>query len=111
MANRLNSCLTKCINEDQCAFIKGRQVSDLLREIDDILQIGKSNFPDSIILSLDYAKAFDTISLSAITKALKYFGFDGNFIKWIDLLLYDRKSCVQNGGYLSDYFQMERGVR
>ncbi len=111
MAIRLNSCLTKCIHEDQFAFIKGRQVSDLLREIDNILQIGKKKFPASFILSLDYAKAFDTISLSAVKKALLYFGFDGDFIKWIDLLLFDRKSCVQNGGYLSDYFKMERGVR
>ena len=111
MANRLNSCLTKCINEDQYAFIKGRQVGDLLREIDDILQVGKNRFPDGIILSLDYAKAFDTISLNAVKKALLYFGFEGNFIKWIDILLNGRKSCVQNGGYLSDYFQMERGVR
>ena len=111
LALRLNSCLFKCVHEDQYAFMKGRQVSDLLREIDNILQYGKSKFPESIILSLDYAKAFDTISLKAVKKALLYFGFDGNFVKWIDLLLKDRKSCVQNGGYLSDYFEMERGVR
>ena len=111
MALRLNSCLFKCVHEDQYAFMKGRQVSDLLREIDNILQLGKTKFPDSIILSLDYAKAFDTISLKAVKKALLYFGFDGKFVSWIDLLLKDRKSCVQNGGYLSDYFEMERGVR
>ena len=111
MAIRLNSCLSKCINGDQYAFIKGRQVSDLLREIENIMQIGKKKFPESIILSLDYAKAFDTISLSAIKKALSYFGFDGNFVKWIELLLNGRKSRIQNGGYLSEYFQMERGVR
>ena len=32
-------------------------------------------------------------------------------MKWINLLLNERKSCVQNGGFLSEYFQMERGVR
>ena len=111
MASRLNSCIFKCFGEDQFAFIKGRQVGDLLREIDDILTIGKLKFPESIILSIDYAKAFDTISLKAVKKALVYFGFSGTFIKWIDLLLSDRKSCVQNGGYLSDFFKMERGVR
>ena len=111
MAIRLNSCLSKLVDKDQYAFIKGRQVSDLLREIDDLLSYGKNNFPDSMILSLDYAKAFDSISLSAIRKALLYFGFNGTFIKWIDILLHDRKSCVRNGGYFSDYFNMQRGVR
>ena len=107
MAIRLNSCLSKLVENDQHAFIKGRQISDLLREIDDILSLGKNNFPDSIILSLDYAKAFDSISISAIKKALLFFEFNGTFIKWIDILLYDRKSCVRNGGYFSDYFNMQ----
>ena len=95
LALRLNSCLFKCVHEDQYAFMKGRQVSDLLREIDNILQYGKTKFPESIILSLDYAKAFDTISLKAVKKALLYFGFDGNFVKWIDLLLKDRKAAFK----------------
>ena len=111
MAFRLNSCLFKCVHVDQFAFIKGRQVSVLLREIEDILQVGKRKYPEGIVLSLDYAKAFDTISLKAIKKALIYFGFDGDFLKWIYLLLNDRKNCVQNGGYLSEFFQMDRGVR
>ena len=111
MAIRLNTCINKVVHEDQFAFIKGRQVGDLLREIDDILTYGKLKFPDSMILSLDYAKAFDTISVTAVKKAFTYFGFDGNFMKWVDILLYDRKSCVQNGGYLSEFFVMERGVR
>ena len=83
----------------------------MLREIDDILELGKLRFPESIILSLDYAKAFDSVSIPAVKKALLYFGFQGNFMRWVDLLLYDRKCCVQNGGYLSDFFQMEKGVR
>ena len=111
MAMRLNSCISKCIKEDQYAFIKGRLVGDLLREIDDILELGKIHFPNSIILSLDYAKAFDSISISSIKKALSYFGFDGTFMKWVDLLLHHRQNCIQNGGYLSEFFNMERGVR
>ena len=107
----MNTCITKIVHVDQFAFIKGRLVGDLLREIDDIIELGKLKFPDSMILSLDYARAFDSVSLSAVKKALQYFGFDGTFMKWVDILLYERKSCVQNGGYLSEFFVMERGVR
>ena len=68
-------------------------------------------FPTNIILSVDYAKAFDSLSLTAIKKALKYFGFGETFCKWIDVLLANRKCCVRNGGYVSDFLNMECGVR
>ena len=39
------------------------------------------------------------------------FGIKGDFCDWIELILRNRRSCVRNGGYLSDLFDMERGVR
>ena len=110
-ATRLNSCICKCIESNQFAFIKGRQIADLLREIDDVIEYGKVHFPQHIILSLDYAKAFDTLSVSAIKKALLFFGFGDTFIHWIDVIMSNRLSCVRNGGYISEVFDMERGVR
>ena len=111
LSMKLNSCLSKCIGPDQYAFMKGRRISDMLRQIDDITEFGKYKKTGSIILSLDYAKAFDTLSIDSISKALIHFGFGENFIKWINILLYDRKSCVRNGGHLSEFFNMQRGVR
>lgn len=111
LAIRMNTVLFKCVSPDQHAFIKGRQIGDLLREMDDIIEFGKKYFPNSIILSVDYAKAFDSLSISSIKKALVYFGFGEHFRRWIDILLYNRKSCVRNGGYISDSFDMNRGVR
>ena len=111
LAQRLNTCLFKCVQSDQFAFVKGRQVADLLRELDDVIEYGKTHFPKSILLSIDYAKAFDTLSLNAVKKAMKFYGFGEVFCKWIDILLAERKSSVRNGGYISDYFEMERGVR
>ena len=111
LALRLNTCLQKCIGSHQHAFIKGRNISNMLREIDDIIEYFRHSKSENIILSLDYEKAFDTISTGAIIKALRHFGFGENFIKWIQIILFDRKSCVKNGGHLSDFFQMFRGVR
>ena len=83
----------------------------MLREIDDIIEFGRSIKSENIILSLDYEKAFDTLSTNAIIKALRHYGLGENFIQWIQILLFERKSCVKNGGHLSDFFQMLRGVR
>ena len=108
---RLVHYLDKCIDMDQHAFIKGRLVSCMLREIDDIIEFGKSEKLEGMILSIDYAKAFDTISLNSILKALRFFNVGYDFIKWIKVLLFKRESCVRNAGYLSAFFEMERGVR
>ena len=111
LAHRLNTCLHKCIGPHQHAFIKGRYISHMLREIDDIIELGKSMKSENIILSLDYEKAFDTLSTDAIIKALHHYGLGEHFIRWIQIILFERKSCIKNGGHLSDFFQMFRGVR
>ena len=111
LALRLNYCIDKCIHSDQHAFIKGRTISQMIRNIDDISQWGKCIDSENIILSIDYAKAFDTLSTTAIIDALKFFGIGEKFIQWIKILLDNRKSCIRNGGYLSEYFSMKRGVR
>ena len=70
------------------------------------VELGKFMSTDGIIISLDYEKAFDPLSINAIVKALYHHGFGESFIKWIRILLFQRKSCVKNGGYLSDFFDM-----
>ncbi len=111
LALRLAYVLDECVSQDQHAFIKGRNISNMIREIDDIIEFGKKEKMNNIILSLDYAKAFDTISTEAIIKALRYFDLGDCFINWVKILLNERESCVRNGGYISNFFRMERGVR
>ena len=111
LALRLNTCIHKYIGSHQHAFIKGRVISSMLREIDDLVECGRHTKSENIILSLDYEKAFDTLSTGAIIKALSHYDFADNFIKWINIILFDRKSCVKNGGHLSEFFKMFRGIR
>ena len=111
IARRLNTVLHKLIDPNQYAFIKGRNAGDMIRELDDIIELEKIKRETSILLSIDYAKAFDTLSTKAINKAMKIYGFKDNFLKWINILLLERKSCIKNNNHISRFFQMERGVR
>ena len=110
-ARRINLVINTLIDTNQFAFIKGRTISTMLREIDDIFERERHIRKGSIILSIDYAKAFDSLSLNTIQKALNIYGFGDYFKKWIDVLLSNRMNCVRNGGYVSSLFNMERGVR
>ena len=108
---RLNAVINKLIDSSQFAFIKGRNISNMLRELYDIIENEKAANSNTILLSIDYTKAFDTLSTGAILKALKLYGFGEYFLNCIKTILSNRTCCVRNGGYISDEFEMERGVR
>ena len=80
LAIRLVPYISSCIDSDQHAFIKGRLVANMLREIDDIIEYGKAEKLSGMVLSIDYEKAFDSISTNAIYKALNYFNLGQEFI-------------------------------
>ena len=111
IAKRLNTVIHKLIDPNQYAFIKGRNGGDMIREIDDIIELEKLKGRKSILLSIDYAKAFDTLSTNAILKALRLYGLKENFLKWIEILLSEKLSCIKNNNDISRFFQMQRGVR
>lgn len=72
-------------------FIKGRGISFMSREVYDLIEHEKNKNASSILLSIDYSKAFDTLSTDAILKTLKLYGFGNYFIRWISILLKNRQ--------------------
>ena len=48
---------------------------------------------------------------SFLISVLKQFGLGENFIDWIKILLYKQESCVLNGGFITKYFNLEKGAR
>ena len=62
LTNRLSKVISNIIDPDQVGFMKGRNISTVIRTIDDTISyLGKRNKP-GIIFALDYKAAFDTIS-------------------------------------------------
>ena len=108
---KLDVVIHKLIGGQQTGFMKGRQVSKMHRQIDDLLQLNRNKKKMGILLAIDFKAAFDTINIECILKSLKAFGFGPDFIKWITILNTDRLACVKNGGHVSRLFSMQNGVR
>ena len=111
LALRLSDVISTVIHDDQKGFIKGRRISDIIRELDDVIEYQKFKLQPGIILAIDYEKAFDTVSSDFILDAFKSFGFGPYFMRWVETLMKGRLSCAKNGGFISRPFNVERGVR
>lgn len=111
LALRLQKVIAEIIHPNQMGFVKGRDISMLLRNLDDVIEYAKATQWPGIVLSIDYKAAFDTVSTSLVIHALRKFGFGDTFVGWVKTLLAGRLSCIKNGGNISRDFEVQRGVR
>ena len=111
VANRLKKFLPTLINHDQTGFQKNRFIGENIRLIDSIINYAKEKNVPGLLLFVDFEKAFDSLEWNFIEKTLAHFNFGPSLRAWIRLFYTDITSCVQNNGWSSDFFSLNRGVR
>ena len=111
MARRMGLVVNKLINEDQVGYLKGRNISNILRNIDDVIDYLNMSGKAGYLLALDYCKAFDSISKEFIIEAFKLPGFGEQFTKWVKTLFSNTFSSINHGGWLSEPFNVNCGIR
>ena len=62
LANRLYKVLPDLIHHDQSGFLKGRLIGDNLLDLISVMEHCSENNLESVILSLDFEKVFDTVN-------------------------------------------------
>ena len=85
IANRMKPYIDKIVSKSQTGFLSGRNISESTRLIYDIMHYTEVKKINGILLLIDFAKAFDSISWTFIYKILSYFGFDDDLLKWIKM--------------------------
>ena len=111
LAIRLDNVISDIIDEDQVGFIKGRNVSNTIRTIDDVITYLNTKNRSGILLAVDFRAAFDSISKEYITWAFKQFGFGPSFIRWVEVLMNQTKSSINYMGWISESIEMDSGIR
>ena len=59
---------------------------------------------------IDFEKAFDTLEWQFLHNILKYLNFGPDIRNWISVMYSDGESGLINGGYITNYFKVSRGV-
>ena len=111
LAQRVKNVLPKIIHSDQKGFVKNRYIGFNVRQIQDIIDYSENYQTDGAILFLDFSKAFDSIEWDFMFRSLKKFGFKKSFITWVTILYNGIQGCTQNNGWISQKFEIERGIR
>ena len=111
LAKRMEQILPKLIHTNQTGFISGRYIGQNIRLLSDIMEFSDSKKFPGILLFVDFEKAFDTLEWSFILKTLEAFNFGDNFKKWVSVLYNNAQSSIMNGGFMTNYFEISRGVR
>ena len=110
-AKRIELKLPKLIHSDQTGFVKGRFIGQNVRLLNDIMEYTELNKIPGIMVLIDFEKAFDTLEWHFLQNTLKYFNFGLNLRNWISAMYSDVESGIINGGYVTNYFKVSRGVR
>ena len=65
---------------------------------------------ESLILLVDFKKAFDSINTKFIDSALEIFNFGDSFRKWVKLFFSGRKTYLLLHGYVGESINLDQGV-
>ena len=103
--------LPEIIHHNQNAYVKGRTIFDAVRTIDDIISLTASKDISSLLVAIDFEKAFDSVNWNYLKKTLEKFNFGPSFIAWITTFYSDISSSVMNNGFATQPFKLSRGVR
>ena len=110
IANRVKSVLDNLIGKEQSAFIKGRNINNSIRKIVDTVNYCDRKQLNSLLLSIDFEKAFDRVEYLSVEMAMKSLNFGKNIIQWTRILYDDFQLSTMNNGYFSEYITPTQGL-
>ena len=111
VAARIKRVLPSLIHENQVAYIKGRNIFDAIRLIDDLVQVTDIYEIPGLQLGIDFTKAFDSLNREYLYSVLNKCKFGPVIQKWVETFYKNINACVINNGITTNYFPVEKGVR
>ena len=108
--NRLMTTTDRITSRAQKGFTKSRYLQEVLINVIEFIGNCRASDTSAFVLSIDYAKAFDTLSINFMHECYKFFGFGEYFINMLETVGKNRTaSIILDDGTYSDSFVLETG--
>lgn len=111
LAHRLSCCLNHIISEEQFGFVKGRNISENVLIVKEIVHSLGRRETDGLVLKIDFEKAFDSVKWSFLFQVLNNFGFGKKWSMWLDSILKSARMSILINDSPTREFKMGRGLR
>jgi hypothetical protein len=111
MSLRLAPILPSMVTPNQSAFIRGRTIQDNFMLVQQLAKSFHSANAPTVLLKLDIARAFDTVSWSFLIELMQHLGFGHIWINLVCLLLSTASTRILVNTNPSAEFFHHRGVR
>lgn len=111
LTSRLQPLIPTLVHSDQSSFIKGCNIYENFAYAADIIQICHKGKSPTIVLKLDFRKAFDSVTWSALDSVLAVKSFPLLWRRWMSDLLSTSQSAVLLNGRPGRWIQCRNGLR
>jgi hypothetical protein len=111
LTSRLQQQIAQIIDIDQSGFIAGRSISENFVYATEMVQCCFKRAAPTLVLKLDFAKAFDSIDWGSLRRVMLARGFPPLWCDWIDTIPHSSKSAVLLNGIPGRWIKCMRGLR
>ncbi|XP_070613234.1 recombining binding protein suppressor of hairless isoform X4 [Erythrolamprus reginae] len=111
LANRLENILPKIIEEDLYGFVKGRKISEPIKNVINVMHHATVTKRKLGILKLDVYKAFDKINHSYLYNLCKELNMGDKFCGTIKEIYKGKEACIRVNGQRTQRIKIQNGTK
>jgi hypothetical protein len=87
LSKRISPLMNTLVQQNQSTFIKGRAIHDNFKVVQSMAKLLHMRKCSTVMLKIDIAKAFDTVSWSFLLDLLRFSVFSRRWVNWISAIL------------------------
>jgi hypothetical protein len=107
----LQTQIGSLVDENQSGFLSGRSITENFVFATEMVQCCYKRKIPTIVLKLDFLKAFDSIDWGCLRAVMVARGFPLIWCDWMDMILASSKSAVLLNGVSGAWIDCKRGLR
>lgn len=111
LALRTSKIIHKLVDVNQTGYVLGRQVTDNIRLLEEIINEANNIKEKGFLITLDAQKAFDSIDHEYLIDLLHLYNFPDEYVKCIKFLYKDLNASVLVNGFTTIKFKIEQSVK
>lgn len=109
-ASHLSPVAHRVLSSLESAFVKGHFILDVILSLHEIVHDLRVRKTKTVILKLDFEKAYDSVSWDFLCKVSLAKGFDGAYVHCLMQFVTGGHTVVAINGIISKYFANGRGL-